>query len=141
MLPTVVDPDWLGRGGYERGKYSPIISRTKSYFSLSGQGWVSLSLVLRGLANSVRKQEDIHQGQWLVCPPGRIIARIWAPHNKSYCTGTSLVVQWLRLYTSDARGVSLIPGQGSKIPTYCAVKKKKKKTQLLHLCEEGIRGR
>ena len=30
--------------------------------------------------------------------------------------GTSLVVQWLRLRVSNARGPSLIPGQGTKIP-------------------------
>ena len=30
--------------------------------------------------------------------------------------GTSLVVQWLRLCTSTAGGMSLIPGQGTKIP-------------------------
>ena len=31
-------------------------------------------------------------------------------------TGTSLVVQWLRLHTSNAGGAGLIPGQGTKIP-------------------------
>ena len=30
--------------------------------------------------------------------------------------GTFLVVQWLRLRTSNARGMSLIPGRGNKIP-------------------------
>ena len=30
--------------------------------------------------------------------------------------GTSLVVQWLRLGASDARGMGLIPGRGTKIP-------------------------
>ena len=30
--------------------------------------------------------------------------------------GTSLVVQWLRLYTSKAGGTGLIPGWGTKIP-------------------------
>ena len=30
--------------------------------------------------------------------------------------GTSLVVQWLGLYASTARGTGLIPGQGTKIP-------------------------
>ena len=29
---------------------------------------------------------------------------------------TSLVVQWLRLYASNAGGMGLIPGQGPKIP-------------------------
>ena len=33
------------------------------------------------------------------------------------CTrGTSLVAQWLRLCVSAAKGKSLIPGQGTKIP-------------------------
>ena len=31
-------------------------------------------------------------------------------------TGTSLAVQWLRLYASNAGGVGSIPGQGTKIP-------------------------
>ena len=30
--------------------------------------------------------------------------------------GTSVVVQWLRLYASTAEGLGLIPGQGIKIP-------------------------
>ena len=30
--------------------------------------------------------------------------------------GTSLVVQWLRLHVSDAGGLGLIPGRGTKIP-------------------------
>ena len=30
--------------------------------------------------------------------------------------GTSLVVQWLKLCASNARGPSSIPGQGTKIP-------------------------
>ena len=42
--------------------------------------------------------------------------------------GTFLVVQWLRLRTSNARGMSLIPGRGNKIPqpVWCSQKKKKK---------------
>ena len=32
------------------------------------------------------------------------------------CIGTSLAVQRLRLHTSNAGGVGLIPGQGTKIP-------------------------
>ena len=47
--------------------------------------------------------------------------------------GTSLVVQWLRLCVSNARGVGLIPGQGTKIPhaIQCGQKKKKKKYKAL----------
>ena len=30
-------------------------------------------------------------------------------------TGMSLAVQWLKLHTSNTRGVGLIPGQGTKI--------------------------
>ena len=30
--------------------------------------------------------------------------------------GTSLEVQWLRVCTSNAGGMGLIPGQGTKIP-------------------------
>ena len=39
--------------------------------------------------------------------------------------GTVLVVQWLRLCTSIARGVGLIPGWGTKVP-HAAAKKIKK---------------
>ena len=35
---------------------------------------------------------------------------------KLYNVGTSLVVQGLRLRTSNARGAGLIPGPGTKIP-------------------------
>ena len=35
---------------------------------------------------------------------------------RDYHTGTSPVVQWLRLCTSNAGGVGSIPGQGTKIP-------------------------
>ena len=41
--------------------------------------------------------------------------------------GTFLVVQWLRLRTSNARDMSLIPGRGNKIPHACGAAKKKKK--------------
>ena len=42
--------------------------------------------------------------------------------------GTSLAVQWLRLFASTAQGMGLIPGQRPKIPhaTQCGQKKKKK---------------
>ena len=41
---------------------------------------------------------------------------------------TSLLVQWLRLYTSNAEAVGSIPGQETKIPhaAWCGQKKKKK---------------
>ena len=35
---------------------------------------------------------------------------------KAVRDGTSLVIQWLRLHTSKARGMDSIPGQGAKIP-------------------------
>ena len=45
-------------------------------------------------------------------------------------TGTSLVFQWLKLCASNAGGVGLIPGQGTKIPHASWQKKNKnKKTQ------------
>ena len=34
---------------------------------------------------------------------------------KDVSPGTSLVVQWLRLYTSTHRGTGYIPGQGTKV--------------------------
>ena len=40
------------------------------------------------------------------------------PHNKLIINaniGASLVVLWLRLYASNARGMGSIPGQGTKI--------------------------
>ena len=42
---------------------------------------------------------------------------------------TSLVVQWLGLYASTARGTGLIPGQGTKIlqATHGVAKKKKER--------------
>ena len=41
--------------------------------------------------------------------------------------GTSLAVQWLKLCASIARGMGLIPGQGSKIPHVAQNKNLKKK--------------
>ena len=44
--------------------------------------------------------------------------RNYMPHNKLIINanvGTSLVVLWLRLYTSKAGGTGSIPGQGTKI--------------------------
>ena len=40
----------------------------------------------------------------------------WRPqdHQEEPPLGTSLVVQWLRLHTSNARGTGSIPGQGTK---------------------------
>ena len=39
-----------------------------------------------------------------------------ARRQSANTAGTSPVVQWLRLCTSNARGTSLIPGWGTKIP-------------------------
>ena len=41
-------------------------------------------------------------------------------------SGTSLVVQWLRLHTSNAGGRGSVPGQGIKIPHATWYSKKKK---------------
>ena len=52
--------------------------------------------------------------------------------------GTSLAVQWLRLRASTAGSMSLIPGQGTKIPraTLCSQEKKFKCKELDELfCE------
>ena len=45
-----------------------------------------------------------------------------------------MVVQWLRLCTSNAEGMDSIPGQGTKIPhaARCSKKKKKKKKEKLN---------
>ena len=47
--------------------------------------------------------------------------------SKGTAAGTSLVVQWLRLCASTARGASSIPGWGTKIPHAAQPKKKKKR--------------
>ena len=39
---------------------------------------------------------------------------------------TSLVIQWLRLYTPNAGGMGLIPDQGTEIPHVNSSKKKKR---------------
>ena len=46
------------------------------------------------------------------------------PHIK-WTMRTSPVVQWLRLFTPNAGGVGLIPGQGTTIPTCPMVRPKK----------------
>ena len=54
-----------------------------------------------------------------------IISVFWMLNSN--VQGNSLVVQWLKLWTSnDAGGTGLIPGQGTKIPhaTHCSLKKK-----------------
>ena len=45
---------------------------------------------------------------------------------------TCLVVQWLRLCASTARGMGSVPGQGTKIPTcpWCGQKEKEQKKNL-----------
>ena len=60
-------------------------------------------------------------------------------HGNNRRFGISLVVQWLRLCVSNAGGVGLIPGQGTKIPHIClAVGQKKKKR--LHSKKKRRRG-
>ena len=52
----------------------------------------------------------------ILCP---MFIRTWDIRNTSLeipHSGTSLVVQWLRLQTSSAGGSGSIPGQGTKIP-------------------------
>ena len=53
----------------------------------------------------------------------------WPSSKKNLQTGTSPVVQWLRLCASTAGGKGSIPGQGTKIPhaVLCSQKKRKKK--------------
>ena len=63
---------------------------------------------------------------------------------------TSLLVQWLRLYISNAEAVGSIPGQGTKIPHAAWCGKKKKKTShswrvlkqmnlwFMHICHSWI---
>ena len=49
----------------------------------------------------------------------------------SYSRGTSLVVQWLRLYTSTAGVTGSIAGQGTKILNATQPKKLKKKKKIV----------
>ena len=57
------------------------------------------------------RRKCVHQAskmsRRLVCP----CCRLWLKAH----VGNSLVVQWLRLRASTARGVGLTPGQGTKI--------------------------
>ena len=64
-----------------------------------------------GVLTSIRKQGSAQNDKgW-----GRL---------KGTQEGTSLVAQWLRLWASNARGVGLLPGQGTKSPhaTWCSQK-------------------
>ena len=49
---------------------------------------------------------------------------------------TSLVVQWLRLRTSNAGGVDLIPGPGTNIP-HATPRGQKKKERNIHYCNSS----
>ena len=50
--------------------------------------------------------------KWRLC----VISQMWGALKKRGGAGTSLLVQWLRLCASSARGKGLIPGRGTKIP-------------------------
>ena len=53
------------------------------------------------------------------------------PNIRKTKLGTSLIVRWLRLCASIARGTGSIPGPGTNIPTYhVAQLKMKKRTKL-----------
>jgi len=52
--------------------------------------------------------------------------------------GTSLVVQWLRLYSSTAGSAGLVPGLGPKILP--AIRPKKKKKSLPNSCLKELIG-
>lgn len=58
MHLNLTDPDSLG-------PYTPSICSEPA------------QVVSRGLVNSPRELEDMHQGQWSICPPGRVMARFW----------------------------------------------------------------
>ena len=48
-----------------------------------------------------------------------LFGNFWEKNSKIHKeehTGHSLVVQWLGLHTSTARGTGLISGQGTKVP-------------------------
>ena len=47
-----------------------------------------------------------------------LVYKVFVGTEKVSGTGTSLVVQWLRLLASPAGGMGSIPGWGAKIPAY-----------------------
>ena len=52
---------------------------------------------------------------------------VYSLHIQKFTEGTSLVVQWLRLYIPNAGVTDSIPGQRTKNPKPAQPKKKKKK--------------
>ena len=58
--------------------------------------------------------------------------------NKVCRVETSLVVQWLRLWTSNAGDEGSIPCQGIKILHAARSDQKKKKRKISVLCEHGL---
>ena len=57
------------------------------------------------------------------CPLMDELIKMWYIYTMEYYSaikkhviGTFLVVQWLGLHASNARGIGSIPGQGTKIP-------------------------
>ena len=63
-----------------------------------------------------------------------MLSHVFLGHLEMLALGTSLVVQWLRLCASTARGMGSIPGWGTKIlhALQCGQKKKKKMLALLY---------
>ena len=57
---------------------------------------------------------------------------------ESSSLGTSLVVQWLRLQVSPARGMGSILGWGTKIPHIVWPQKKKKKCCGLNVAKKSL---
>ena len=98
-------------------------------------GWMDLPLkVLDSLVKEFTRVKTIfHLFQCLpLCPVQSLLRHTNQCVNKDLCLGTSLVVQWFRLCTTNARGVSLIPGWGTEVPhaPQHSQKKKKKKNLL-----------
>ena len=77
---------------------------------------------------SAIKKNELHVDTCdnLESPQGYCAGKKKSQLQKLY-SGTSLVVQWLRLHAPNARGPSLSPGQGTRSHTPCGVAKKKKK--------------
>ena len=62
-------------------------------------------------------KHKLNLGYWLISESRAVLrATKWWGHLKGTQEGTSLVAQWLRLRASNARGVGLLPGQGTKSP-------------------------
>ena len=107
--------------------------------------WTEKSLV--GYSPWGRKESDMTERLSLIhslidISPCKSVSEFWRWKwlrnnlglSAKYILGTSLMVQWLRLYTSSAEGMGSIPGGRSST---CSGQKKKKGTEYIYSILEG----